>query len=113
MVWQPDVAVEVDVVVSYEPGSVVGPQPLTEIDIAVEVDYTAPPSTGGQPKVICTIDTQTETDVMEPVMDCVGVAELEFVTAAVPSVEVPIAPIPPDVLYSPIRIVSVVATGSP
>ena len=113
MVWQPDVAVEVDVVVSYEPGSVVGPQPLTEIDIAVEVDYTAPPSTGGQPKVICTIDTQTETSVMEPVMDCVGTAELEFVTAAVPSVDAAVAPIPPDVLYTPIRIVSVVYTGSP
>lgn len=113
MVWQPDVVIEPSWVVEYDPGSFAAPQPLIEVDVPVETVYQAPPSTGGQPIVVCIIPTETETDDVAPVSDVIGEANFKLVTSATPSLDVAIAPIPADVVFNDIKIVSISFSGSP
>lgn len=113
MVWQPDVVTEIVSELLYDADSFVAPQPQVEMEISVELIYAPPPSTGGQPLVVTTITLETSVSEFTTTSDTVGTSELVFTSNAIPEVDAAIVPVPPDVIYSPVQIVSINYSGSP
>lgn len=113
MVWQPDVVTEIESMVSYDPTTSIAPQPEVVITLPLEVVYTTPASTGGQPNVITEIAAVGELGEMQPYTDINGTSNIVFTGSVTPSIDVELVEQPATVRANVTRIVSINYTGTP
>lgn len=107
MVYQPDVEIESTTEVDYDPATAVAPQPEVEIESSTHVDYTPPASSGGQPVLVVTATTVVDYEAPVVTTNITGEAFIYFEATGVIDVDVEPVPIPSDLDFQNIKIISV------